>query len=175
MKDKRSGNELSRMSSNIYERPVSVRQSSLRLENGSRVAVMGGGPAGSFFSYFLLELAEKAGIGLKVDIYEPRDFSIPAPRGCNMCAGVISETLVQNLATEGIALPASVVQKAINSYVLHTDLGSQRIDAAFHEKRIGAMFEEPDRTAAGKAKSRASMDTCFHWPRTEEHGLSPCG
>jgi flavin-dependent dehydrogenase len=123
-----------------FSRPVNDRKSSIRLENGSRVAVMGGGPAGSFFSYFLLDLAERVGIDLDVDIYEPRDFSLPAPRGCNMCAGVISETLVQNLATEGINLPSSVIQRAINSYVLHTDLGSQRIEAAFHEKRIGVMF-----------------------------------
>ena len=119
---------------------MSRRKSSVSLENGSRVAVIGGGPAGSFFSYFLLDLAQRVGIDLKLDIYEPRDFSLPAPQGCNMCAGVISETLIQNLATEGINLPASVVQNAINSYVLHTDLGSQRIDSAFHEKRIGTIF-----------------------------------
>ncbi len=125
---------------NLFSRSVSTQKSSMSLENGSRVAVIGGGPTGSFFSYFLFDLAERVGVDLKVDIYEPRDFSLPAPKGCNMCAGVISETLIQNLATEGINLPASVVQKAINSYVLHTDLGSQRIDAAFHEKRIGATF-----------------------------------
>ena len=36
---------------------------SLKLGSGSSVAVIGGGPAGSFFSFFLLELAERAGIG----------------------------------------------------------------------------------------------------------------
>src|SRR5512138_534290 len=99
-------------------------QTHLKLNNGSRVAVIGGGPAGSFFSYFLLNLAERLDLKLNVDIYEPRDFSLPAPQGCNMCAGVISETLVQNLATEGINIPASIVQKAVNAYVLHTDSGS---------------------------------------------------
>jgi len=128
------------MYTRLFSRRTSGRESSIKLESDSRVAVIGGGPAGSLFSYFLLGLAERVGLDLKVDIYEPRDFSLPAPKGCNMCAGVISETLVQNLATEGVNLPASLVQKAINSYVLHTDLGSQRIDAASHEKRIGAMF-----------------------------------
>lgn len=112
----------------------------MKLENGSRVAVIGGGPAGSFFSYFLLDLAERIGVDLRVDIYEPRDFSLPAPQGCNMCAGVISETLVQNLAMEGINLPASVVQKPISSYILHTDLGIKRLDASSYEKRIGVVF-----------------------------------
>jgi flavin-dependent dehydrogenase len=132
--------QVSQMSPRLFSKRMSGSKSSLHLENGSRVAVVGGGPAGTFFSYFLLDFAERAGVDLKVDIYEPRDFSLPAPQGCNMCAGVISETLIQNLATEGINLPASVVQKAINSYVLHTELSSQRIDAAFHEKRIAAIF-----------------------------------
>ena len=124
----------------LFSKPANGRPSARRLENGSRVAVMGGGPAGSFFSYFLLDLAERLGMELKVDIYEPRDFSLPAPQGCNMCAGVISETLVQNLAAEGINLPDSVVLRAINSYVLHSDLGSQRLDAVSREKRIAATF-----------------------------------
>lgn len=128
------------MNTHLFLRHKHVRESTMRLENGSHVGVIGGGPAGSFFSYFLLDLAERVGVDLQIDIYEPRDFSLPAPQGCNMCAGVISETLVQNLATEGINLPTSVVQKSINSYVLHTDLGSQRINAASDEKRIGAMF-----------------------------------
>jgi hypothetical protein len=67
------------------------KNSNFVLNNGSRVAVMGGGPAGSFFSFFLLDMAERAGIQLQVVIYEPRDFSLAAPQGCNMCGGVISE------------------------------------------------------------------------------------
>lgn len=126
--------------SKIIYRQAGGRKSSPSLDNGSRVAVIGGGPSGSLFSYFLLDLAQRVGMELNVDIYEPRNFSLPAPQGCNMCAGVVSETLVQNLAAEGIDLPASVIQKAINSYVLHTDSGCQRIDAASQEKRIGTMF-----------------------------------
>ena len=63
-----------------------------------RIVSIGGGPAGSFFSYFLLIMAERVGLDLGVDIYEPRDFDHLAPLGCNMCGGVISESLVQNLA-----------------------------------------------------------------------------
>ncbi len=53
----------------------------LQLEDGARVAVMGGGPAGALFSYFLLDMAERAGLHLKLDIYEPRDFSVAGPAG----------------------------------------------------------------------------------------------
>jgi flavin-dependent dehydrogenase len=100
---------------------------------------MGGGPAGSFFSYFLLQIAQRVGIDLDVVIYEARDFSLTAPKGCNMCGGIISETLVQNLAAEGINLPGSVVQRGIDSYLLHMDVGSVRIETPLQEMRIAAV------------------------------------
>ncbi|MHC4427532.1 MAG: NAD(P)/FAD-dependent oxidoreductase, partial [Planctomycetota bacterium] len=115
------------------------RKDTLELEDGSRVGVVGGGPAGSLFAYFLLELAERAGLDLSVDIYEPRDFTATGPAGCNMCGGIISETLVQNLAAEGVNLSADVVQRGIDSYVLHTDAGRVRIETPLHEKRIAAV------------------------------------
>jgi len=79
----------------------------MTLENESRVGVIGGGPAGSLFTYFLLTMAERIGISLEVDIFEPRDFSQPGPLGCNMCGGIVSESMVQLLSTEGINLPGS--------------------------------------------------------------------
>jgi len=112
----------------------------LRLDDGSRVAIIGGGPAGSFFAYFLLRLAENVGLELEVDIFEPRDFSHCGPAGCNHCGGIISESLVQLLATEGVELPPSVVQRGIDSYVLHSDVGTVRIDTPLQEKRIAAVF-----------------------------------
>lgn len=115
----------------------------LQLNDGSRVAVIGGGPAGSFFSYFLLDMAERIGLDVQVDIYEPRDFSRPAPAGCNMCGGIISESLVQMLAAEGLILPTTVVQRGIDSYVLHMDVGSVRIETPLHEKRIAAVHRGP--------------------------------
>jgi flavin-dependent dehydrogenase len=113
--------------------------SDLRLQDGSRVAVAGGGPAGSFFSYFLLQMAERAGLEVSLDLYEPKDYSRPGPASCNMCGGIVSESLVQLLATEGITLPPTVVQRGIDSYVLHMDVGSARIDPPGREKRIAAV------------------------------------
>ncbi|MBP2688545.1 MAG: hypothetical protein H6Q83_732 [Deltaproteobacteria bacterium] len=119
--------------------PLSPERNDLFLSNGSRVAVVGGGPAGSFFTYFLFEMAERIGMELAVDIYEPRDFSKTGPQGCNMCGGIISESLVQLLATEGIDLPSSVVQRGIDAYVLHMDVGTVRIEPTHREKRIAAV------------------------------------
>jgi flavin-dependent dehydrogenase len=114
--------------------------SSLVLDHGSRVAVIGGGPAGSLFSYFLLDMAERIDRKVHVDIYEPRDFDLPAPAGCNMCGGVLYESLVQTLAVEGINLPATVIQRGIQFNRLHMDIGSVGIQTPRREKRIATTF-----------------------------------
>jgi flavin-dependent dehydrogenase len=124
--------------------------SGLELTDGSRVAVLGGGPAGTFTSYFLLDMAEISGLDLSVDIYEPKDFSRQGPGGCNMCGGIISESLVQNLAAEGILLPPNVVQRGIDSYTLHMDAGTVRIETPLHEKRIGAVHRGGGPRGEGK-------------------------
>ena len=113
--------------------------SRMPLPDGARAAVIGGGPAGSFFSYFFFEMAQRAGLDVSVDIFEPRDFWAVGPAACNMCGGIISETLVQNLAADGIHLPDTIVQRGIDSYVLHVDAGSVLIDTPLHEMRIGAV------------------------------------
>ncbi len=112
----------------------------LTLTDGSRIAVIGGGPAGTFFTYFLLRLAESIDLDVSVDIYEPRSFAYQGPAGCNHCGGIVSESLVQLLATEGINLPPAVVQRGIESYVLHMDVGTVRIETPLQEKRIAAVF-----------------------------------
>jgi flavin-dependent dehydrogenase len=112
----------------------------LSLEDGSRVAVVGGGPAGTFFAYFLLRLAESVGLEIGIDIYEPRLFTHRGPAGCNHCGGIVSESLVQLLASEGINLPTEVVERGIEAYMLHMDVGSVRIRTPSEEKRIAGVF-----------------------------------
>jgi flavin-dependent dehydrogenase len=110
------------------------------LEDGSHVAVIGGGPTGSFFSIFALKMAKMIGKELNVTIFDPKDFNKEGPGGCNRCGGVISELLVQTLAVEGINLPDSVVQRGINSYNLHTKYGSVYIATPAHEKTIATVY-----------------------------------
>jgi flavin-dependent dehydrogenase len=112
----------------------------LELVDGSRVAVIGGGPAGSFFSYFLLKTARAVDLAVEVDVFEPRSFDRCGPGGCNHCGGIVSESLVQILAAEGIKLPADVVRRAIESYVVHMDVGSVRIASPSGERRIAALY-----------------------------------
>lgn len=113
---------------------------SLELEDGSRVAVVGGGPAGALSSIFLLAMAQRIGMTLAVDLYEPRDFTKAGPQGCNMCGGIISESLVQMLATEGINLPPSVVRQGVSSYVLHCDTEAVEILPSLDEQRIASLY-----------------------------------
>jgi hypothetical protein len=56
-----------------------------------------------------------------------------------MCGGIVSESLVQALAAEGIKLPASVVQRGIDSYVMHMEVGHARIEMPLAEQRIAAV------------------------------------
>ena len=130
----------------------------LTLEDGSRIGVIGGGPAGSFFTYFLLKMADSIGIEVSVDIYEPRLFQHSGPAGCNHCGGIVSESLVQLLATEGINLPPSVVQRGIDSYVLHMDIGDVRIDTPGHEKRIAGVFRGNGPREGGASSDVQSFD-----------------
>jgi flavin-dependent dehydrogenase len=110
------------------------------LDDGSRIAVIGGGPTGSFFSIFTLKLAKMLDRELSITIYDPKNFSKDGPAGCNRCAGIISELLVQTLAVEGINLPDSVVWKGINSYQLHTTKGSVSIATPSFENTIAAVY-----------------------------------
>lgn len=127
-------NELGSRSGNA---PVGVART---LHDGSRVAVIGAGPAGSMFSYFLINMADTVGLDISVDIYEPRLFRRCGPAGCNHCGGIVSESLVQRLATEGIALPDDIVQRGIESYTLHMDVGDVDIATPLQEKRIAAVY-----------------------------------
>lgn len=110
------------------------------LQSGSNVCVIGGGPAGSFFSYFFLDLAERLGLEINLDIIEAKDFNNLGPKGCNHCGGIISESLVQSLATDGIILPPDVIRRGIDSYVMHTEVENVTIMTPLQEKRIGSVF-----------------------------------
>ncbi|HHT9129770.1 MAG TPA: NAD(P)/FAD-dependent oxidoreductase [Candidatus Brocadiaceae bacterium] len=111
----------------------SAKNSSLK--DGARVAIIGGGPAGSFFSIFASKLAKDLGRRLDITIYERKTFVNQGAAGCNMCAGVVSESLVQLLALEGINLPSSVVQSGIESYYFHTQNGNAQIKSSRLQQR----------------------------------------
>jgi flavin-dependent dehydrogenase len=112
----------------------------LFLDDGSKIAVIGGGPAGSFFSYFALDFAKRFGIGIDIDIIEQKDFNCSGPAGCNHCGGIVSESLIQMLSAEGVVLPSKLIRSGIESYTLHIEQGTSVIEAPFNEQKIASLY-----------------------------------
>ena len=92
----------------------------MQLECGSRVIIIGGGPAGSFSALHLLTQAAAVGLDLQVTILEPRDFSRPGLSACNKCAGILSSPLIHKLNRLGLKLPPEVIQTTVDTYILHS-------------------------------------------------------
>jgi hypothetical protein len=92
-----------------------VSSQRLSLQNNDCVAVIGGGPAGSFFAIHLLREARRLNRHIDVVIVEKRgpvDMGAAALecRGCSFCAGGISPRLDEILEEQGLSVPDDIVQ-----------------------------------------------------------------
>jgi flavin-dependent dehydrogenase len=114
--------------------------SNLELRDGARIAVLGGGPAGSFFSIFALKLAKQINKDIDLTIYEQKSFLNEGPSSCNMCAGVVSESLVQLLAIEGIILKPPIIQRAIDTYCFQTVSGDVLLNSPSLQRGIATVY-----------------------------------
>ncbi|MBI4303482.1 MAG: hypothetical protein HY665_03995 [Chloroflexi bacterium] len=94
------------------------------IETGSKVAIVGGGPAGCFFALYLLKYARGRGIRPEITVYEPRDFHEPGPKGCKGCAGILSASLLRNLSELDLILPEEIIQRRIECYTVHSPYAS---------------------------------------------------
>jgi len=146
-----------------------IRTKELNLKNGSRIVVIGGGPAGAFFSIFASKLAQDLGRKLDITIYEKKIFDNQGALGCNMCAGVISESLVQSLALEDINLPSSVVQSCVDSYYFHTQNGNIKIKSSRIQQRGIATIFRGGGPKGNAGKDIQSFDE-FLLHKAVEHG-----
>ncbi len=127
-----------------------------RLVDGSRVLIVGGGPAGTLFAMHLLRLAQQASLRLKVTVFEMADFGRAGPAGCNKCAGILSSSLVRHLGELGLQLPPDVVQAEVNAYVLHLQDIVLSVLRSDPERRIFTVFR-----GRGPRDSSASQPESF--------------
>jgi hypothetical protein len=105
-----------------------LRSGDQRLRDGSRVIVIGAGPAGSFFAMTLLREARRQGRTIEVSILERRRGLAAAPGAgrnvvspsCNYCAGGISPRMNDILDLLHIPLPPGIVQNRIRSITVQS-------------------------------------------------------
>src|SRR5208337_638497 len=89
------------------------------LRDNDCVAIVGGGPAGSFFAIHLLREAKRLNRHLDVVIIEKRGLTDLGTDGfqcwgCNFCAGGISPRLNEVLEEHGLAVPEEIIQGRID-------------------------------------------------------------
>jgi flavin-dependent dehydrogenase len=93
------------------------------LPSDATIAIIGGGPAGSFFAIHLLRLAKTCHKNLRVVLFErsrnpPRDhpeLTSGPYRGCPRCAGGVSPRLSDALENLEIEIPKDTIQTRIQS------------------------------------------------------------
>ena len=95
-----------------------------KIETGSKVAIIGDGPAGSFFALYILHYAEQRGICPEITIYQQRNFDELGSKGCKGCAGILSPSLLRNLSELGLSVPGEIVHSTIEQYAVHSPYAS---------------------------------------------------
>jgi NADH dehydrogenase len=93
-----------------------MKMDTCKISESSKIAVVGGGPAGCFFAIYLHHLAREFGIRPNITIYEARDFGKSGPKGCKGCAGILSSSLLSDLSELGLVLPDYIIQQRIDGY-----------------------------------------------------------
>lgn len=107
------------------------------LTSGSRIAIVGAGPAGSFFAIELLRRARSLGLSLHVAIYDGKNFARKGAPGCNMCAGAVGHNLIEEIEHATTNIPAEVIHYELEGYAVHYNDASARLENAPGRKIYG--------------------------------------
>ncbi len=132
------------------------------LKDGSRIVIIGGGPAGSFFAIRLLKLAGVLDKKTNIIIIEkninlkPKEssFLFSCKGGCNYCAGGISPKLAAALEKESLVLPEEIIADKINSLTIHGHWKNIELKVPDHKKMFSVF-------RGSRPKGRANKFTNF--------------
>ncbi len=99
----------------------------IHLEDGATIMVVGGGPAGAFFTILMLRKARELGRSVDVLIVEKKrelqfyrtSQSVQQRVGCNFGAGGLSPQLSDILEKAGLRPPDDILQGKIESLTIH--------------------------------------------------------
>ncbi|MGD9364270.1 MAG: hypothetical protein PVH87_01125 [Desulfobacteraceae bacterium] len=96
----------------------------MRLKNGSKILILGGGPAGALFAIHLLGQSKQANLDITVTIIEKKLVQQPGHfpcklKGCNYCAGIISPRLHDALEEIGLSLPRDLICEEFSHIWIH--------------------------------------------------------
>jgi len=89
------------------------------LKNNSKVGIIGAGPAGTLFALHLLRMGSEKGLTFDITIFDNKLFTDTGARGCNMCAGAISNTLINNLTNLDVEISREVLRDKVTGYIMH--------------------------------------------------------
>ena len=104
-----------------------------------KIAIIGGGPAGSFCAIHLLKGARRLNRQIEVVIFDHKFFGHVGPGGCNLCAGVITRSMIENLKQMKVPITAEIIQRRIDGFVFISEGGSLEIEGG-PEERFYSVF-----------------------------------
>jgi flavin-dependent dehydrogenase len=139
---------------------------------GKTVGIIGGGPGGSATAIRLKRLSRERDLGIRVVLYEGKDFE----RHYNQCVGVLSPPIEETLRGGlGVELPYEIFKRQIYGYRLHAGgkeillVGPHRSGATYAVRRV--MFDRYLLSCARNGKAWKSRVTGIDFRRGPETGL----
>ncbi|HKP71975.1 MAG TPA: hypothetical protein VJT82_03490, partial [Pyrinomonadaceae bacterium] len=127
------------------------------LTSGSRVAVVGAGPAGSFFAIELLRRARALGLQIQVSIYDGKNFARKGAPGCNMCAGAVGHNLIEEIEHATTRIPSEVIHYELEGYAVHYQDASARLENE-PGRRIYGVYRGAGPVSTERADGARSFD-----------------
>jgi len=108
------------------------------LSNNQTAVIIGGGPGGTMAGIALRNLARRQGKSINVILFDGK--ATVGEGHYNQCVGVLSPPIDKLLESQGVPFPHHLVQRQIQSYILHGERRHLRLteagEASFATRRV---------------------------------------